>query len=282
MSTIKYSDIPNYTVRVLPPDVKNIGKTKSTYQDINLKLSSMSNTGEEILQEFKFRTPKVHLRGIRKFQAEEGKVSYSVGFKVDNSSPETVEFKNIIDKVYSDIAKDVFKHKDQIRDFKNFTPENIENFIAPLHKFTKDEVGNSVVGKPPGYYFKLKFYNNENGSVNKTKFFDAGSKKEISWETLEKVGFEAILVIHLKKIFKSAGKMATLQWFVDSALVTKIIANDGLDQFGDDLDEISRSVGNSVSSSIAALNGETVSQPAVSTEDLLDSVPNMDAMVIES
>jgi hypothetical protein len=211
----------------IPKEVKKLNETIK-YNDI--KLSYNYGTPEEpIIQDLFFECPVVTSTGIAKKEepntkGKDGKdytkTSFSMMLLFDLADPETKNDSNRalekLDEVFSASCDAIASCKGKLKmhDFDPRRPGG--SFKNPVYWHRDETTGEKVKGKNPNIWVKLRPYGN-----NKTIFTDLNGKP-IEWSLLKDVNVTLLPLLHYEKIY--VGAKASLQIFMASAIVLKIVA----------------------------------------------------------
>lgn len=209
------------------PIPMSIEKPNETIKYNEIKLHYNYGTPQEpVISDLFFELPVVSATGIRMKEEENNgktgpykKTNFSMMIKLDLADPKTRnEIQSALDKmdeIHSQSCKvlGACKGKVKMHDFDPQRPGGM--FKNPVY-WPRDEVtGEKVKGKSPNIWVKLRSYKN-----NKTLFTDLNGKP-IDWKLLTDVDITCVPLLHFEKIY--IGSKASLQVFIASAVILKVV-----------------------------------------------------------
>lgn len=209
------------------PIPMSIEKPNETIKYNEIKLHYNYGTNEEpVISDLFFELPTVSATGIRLKEEETNgkngaykKTNYSMMIRLDLSDPKTKnEIQVALDKMDELHARTcqvlgTCKGKVKMHDFDPQRPGGM--FKNPVY-WPRDEVtGEKVKGKSPNLWVKLRNYKN-----NKTLFTDLNGHV-VDWKLLTDVDITCVPLLHFEKIY--IGSKASLQVFLASAIIVKIV-----------------------------------------------------------
>jgi hypothetical protein len=251
------------------------GNDTIAYNDIKLHYN-YGTPEEPVISDLFFELPAVSATGIRMKEEDANgkngpykKQTHSMMIKLDLSDPNTRgEIQAALDKMDEIHAKScqllsACKGKVKMHDFDAARPGGL--FKNPVY-WPRDEVtGEKVKGKSPNIWVKLRNY-----KTNKTLFTDLNNHV-IDWKLLTDVDITFVPLLHFEKIY--VGSKASLQVFLASAIIVKIVAIGTETRQTSTLEKLKKTYGanlaDSVESQLADLRmarQETLSHTATSNE----------------
>jgi hypothetical protein len=209
------------------PQIQSIKKNNETINYNEIKLHYNYNTPEEpVVSDLYLELPPMQATGIRsKTEPAMGKngaynkESHSMMLTFNLADPqlraENQKALEKIDEVHA-VACQILgscRGKVKMHDFDPTRPGGM--FKNPIY-WPRDEVtGEKIKGRNPSLWVKLHNYKN-----NRTLFTDL-NRETIDWKLLSDVDITFVPLLHIEKIY--IGSKATLQIYLASAVVIKIV-----------------------------------------------------------
>lgn len=225
---VTFEDFSKENLKGSEPAAQQIKKPTETINYNEIKLSYNYGTpNEPIVQDLYLELPKVTATGIkRKEEPATGKngaytkVSESMMLIFDLANPETrndcLKALDKLDEVHQAACNILGSCKAKLKMY-DFDPTRTGGmFKNPIYWHRDEGTGEKVKGKNPNLWIKLR-----NSSYNRTLFTDL-TGKAVDWKLLNNVNIEMVPLLHIEKVY--IGAKASLQMFLNSAIILKIAA----------------------------------------------------------
>lgn len=238
------------------PQPQQIKKTNETINYNEIKLHYNYNTPEDpVVSDLFLELPPMQATGIRsKAEPAQGKngaytkESHSMMMTFDLADPkvrnENQKALEKIDEVHA-VACQILggcKGKVKMYDFDPTRPGGV--FKNPIY-WPRDEVtGEKIKGRNPSLWVKLHNYKN-----NRTLFTDLNGEV-IDWKLLTDVDITFVPLLHIEKIY--IGSKATLQIYLASAVVIRIVQLGTESRQKETADRIKQQYGGGLADTVAA------------------------------